>query len=192
MSNPNCPIPNNINPLSPTGFRLSISKLPDLTFFCQEANLPEIQLPSIQMPTPLSTIGIPGEIISYGDLMIQFLVDENLANYKGVFNWLIGLGFPENYLQYQALTQQDPLVEGNRFGGMVNNYSDGVLEILGSQNTTSQTILFRDLHPISLSSLPFTANVTDVNYLIGTATFRYTYYDFVDPTSTTSAAGAAN
>lgn len=192
MANANCPIPSNINPLSPTGFRLSISKLPDLVFFCQEANLPEIELPSIEMPTTFSTIGVPGDMIHYGDLTVQFLVDENLANYKGVHNWIVGLGFPENYLQYQALGANDGIVGNNKFGGMVGNYSDGVLEILGSQNTATQTVAFRDLHPVSLSSLPFTANATDVNYLIGTATFRYTYYDFVDPNATSSAVGAAN
>jgi hypothetical protein len=175
----NCPIPSNINPLSPTGFRLSISKLPDLTYFCQEANLPEVELPSMEMPTTFSTIGVPGDMIHFGDLTVQFLVDENLANYKGVFNWIIGLGFPEDFLQYQALVAADPIVSNNKFGGMVNNYSDAVLEILGSQNTTSQTVLFKDIHPVSLSSLPFMATATDINYLIGTATFRYTYYEFM-------------
>ena len=192
MANPNCPIPSNINPLSPTGFRLSISKLPDLTYFCQEANLPEIELPSIEMPTSFSAIGVPGDLIHFGNLTVQFIVDENLANYKGVYNWIIGLGFPENYLQYQALATTNPLAGVSKFGSAINDYSDAVLEILGSQNTASQTILFRDIHPVSLSSLPFTANATDINYLIGTAVFRYTYYDFVDPNSTSSAVGAAN
>jgi len=184
MANPNCPIPNNINPLSPTGFKLSISKLPDLTYFCQEANLPEVELPSIEMPTSFSAIGVPGDLIHFGNLTVQFIVDENLANYKGVFNWIQGLGFPENYLQYQALTTSTanplaPTASASKFGTMVNDYSDAVLEILGSQNTPTQTISFRDLHPVSLSSLPFMATATDVNYLIGTAIFRYTYYDFV-------------
>jgi len=178
-ANANCPIPSNINPLSPTGFRLNITKLPELTYFCQEANLPEVELPSLQMPTTFSTIGLPGDMIHFGDLTVQFLVDENLANYKGVFDWIMGLGFPESFLQYQQLAQADPIVSNNKFGGMVNNYSDAVLEILGSQNTTSQTILFKDVHPVSLSSLPFLATATDVNYLIGTATFRYNYYEFM-------------
>jgi len=192
MPNENCPIPSNINPLSPTGFRLSISKLPDLVYFCQEANLPEIELPSMQMPTPFSTIGVPGDMLHYGDLVVQFLIDENLANYKGIYEWLIGLGFPENHLQYQSLANSEPLAGNNRFGGMIGDYSDGTLEILGSQNTATQSILFRDIHPVALSSLPFTATVTDVNYLIGTCTFRYNYYDFIDFNSTSSAVGAAN
>jgi hypothetical protein len=192
MANPNCPIPSNINPLSPTGFRLSVSKLPDLVYFCQEVNLPEVELPSMPMATTFSTIGVPGDMLRFGDLTVQFIVDENLANYKGVFDWLIGLGFPENYVQYQTFSAQDPAAGGNQFGGMIGDYSDAILEILGSQNTPTQTILFRDVHPVSISSLPFTSNATDVNYLIGTATFRYNYYEFMDITATSSAVGAAN
>ena len=192
MANPNCPIPSNINPLSPTGFRLSISKLPDLVYFCQEVNLPEVELPSMPMATTFSTIGVPGDMLRFGDLTVQFIVDENLANYKGVFDWLIGLGFPENYAQYQSFSAQDPAAGGNQFGGMIGDYSDAILEILGSQNTPTQTVLFRDVHPVSISSLPFTSNATDVNYLIGTATFRYNYYQFMDINATSSAVGAAN
>lgn len=192
MANANCPIPSNINPLSPTGFRLSVSKLPDLVYFCQEVNLPEVELPSMPMATTFSTIGVPGDMLRFGDLTVQFIVDENLANYKGVFDWLIGLGFPENYAQYQSFSAQDPAAGGNQFGGMIGDYSDAILEILGSQNTPTQTVLFRDVHPVSISSLPFTSNATDVNYLIGTATFRYNYYQFMDINATSSAVGAAN
>jgi hypothetical protein len=115
-----------------------------------------------------------------------------MVNYKGVFNWLIGLGFPENYVQYQNFSAQDPAAGGNQFGGMIGDYSDAILEILGSQNTPTQTILFRDVHPVSVSSLPFTSNATDVNYLIGTVIFRYNYYEFMDINATSSAVGAAN
>ena len=145
---------------------------------------PSLSLGAPEQATPFSTQPIPGEILTYDSLQIQFLIDSEMVNYKAIYNWMIGLGFPENYLQYQALSTatENPLAAtaaSSKFGTMINDYSDAVLEILGSQNTTSQTILFRDLHPVSLSSLPFTASATDVNYLIGTAIFRYTYYDFV-------------
>jgi len=39
-----CPIPSNINPLSPNGFLFNILKLPNLSFFCQSVNLPGITL----------------------------------------------------------------------------------------------------------------------------------------------------
>ena len=64
----NCPIPNNINPLSPTGFRLSITKIPEVTYFCQEANVPEIGLESIDVGTPFSVSALPGEMLRFGEI----------------------------------------------------------------------------------------------------------------------------
>jgi len=190
MANENCPIPNNINPLSPTGFKLSITKIPEVTYFCQEANLPELGLESVDIGTPFSVSAVPGEMLRFGELSVNFIVDEEMKNYKAIHTWLVGLGFPEDYLQYQALVNSQqtstnlPLpgaLPVPKFGDMLGNYSDGVLEILGSSNTAVQTIRFVDLHPVNLGTLNFQANATDVNYLIGSATFKYTYYSFVEP-----------
>ena len=180
MTQMGCPIPANLNPLSPTGFRLAITKLPEVTFFCQEANIPDINLDPIPIGTPFSTAQVPGEIIDFGALVVNFIVDENLANYKAIYNWIVGLGFPQDYLQYQNLVNstQNTLPSNTRFGTALNNYSDGTLEILGSNNIGVQVIRFKDLYPVSISSLNFQANVDDVQYLIGTASFKYTYYDF--------------
>ena len=184
----NCPIPNNINPLSPTGFRLSITKIPEVTYFCQEANVPEIGLESIDVGTPFSVSALPGEMLRFGELSVNFLIDEQMLNYKAIHNWLIGLGFPESYTQYQTLVNAQQNSSSNpsttspavpKFGNMLGNYSDGTLEILGSNNTAIQTIHFVDLHPVSLGTLNFQANVTDINYLVGNATFKYTYYQIV-------------
>lgn len=177
-----CPIPANLNPLSPTGFRLSITKLPEVTFFCQEANIPDINLDPIPIGTPFSTSQVPGEIIDFGSLIVNFMVDENMANYKAIYNWITGLGFPQDYEQYQALVDSgNNTVQPNvRFGTAQNNYSDGALEILGSNNIKVQVIQFKDLYPISISSLNFQANVDDVQYLIGTASFKYTYFNFAE------------
>jgi len=179
MSTMGCPIPSNINPLSPTGFRLAITKLPEITYFCQEANIPSIDLEPIPIGTPFSTSQVPGEILDFGQLTINFIVDENLANYKAIYNWIIGLGFPENYLQYQSLASSTlPVQTNTHFGTQEGNFSDGVLEILGSNNIAVQAIKFKDLHPVSVSGLNFRANVDDIQYLTGTASFKYTYYDF--------------
>ena len=105
MANPNCPIPNNINPLSPTGFKLSITKLPDLTYFCQEANLPEVELPSIEMPTSFSAIGVPGDLIHFGNLTVQFLVDEN----KAMRDLLRNLYKERQWMQCELLDLRDLL-----------------------------------------------------------------------------------
>ena len=173
----NCPIPNNINPLSPTGFLLSIQKLPDVAFFAQEVTLPDVTLPGIDVNTPLSRISVPGETLSYGDLTINFLVDEEMKNYSAIYDWLKGLGFPEKHQQYTDFIS-DARDDRNMYTRSENllQYSDGTLAVLGSNNVPVKAFTFVDLHPTSLSSLQFVANANDVNYLVGSVSFRYTYF----------------
>ena len=178
MANLTCPYPNNINPLSPTGFLLTIQKLPSVSFFAQEVTLPDVSLPAIDVNTPLSRLSITGETLSYGDFTINFMVDEDMQNYTAVYNWLKGLGFPKDHQQYSDFIDASKQ-EGNLYNKSENlvSYSDGTLAILGSNNTVVQSFKFIDMHPVNLNSLQFTANATDVNYLIGSVTFRYTYFE---------------
>ena len=67
---------------SPIQFRFKCTKLPEVEFTCQTANVPSISLGETTMPTPLKDIPIPGDNVSYSSLDISFLVDENLNNYK--------------------------------------------------------------------------------------------------------------
>ena len=178
MANLTCPYPNNINPLSPTGFLLSIQKLPEVSFFSQEVTLPDVTLPGIDVNTPLSRLSFSGETLTYGDFTINFMIDEDMSNYTAIYNWLKGLGFPKDHSQYTDYIQGEK-DNRNMYSRSENllSYSDGTLAVLGSNNTTVQAFKFIDLHPVSLSSLQFIANATDVNYLIGSVTFRYTYFE---------------
>ena len=66
-----CPIPDNLTPLSPNGFMLSIAKLPEVNFFCQQVDLPQVDLGNIEQMTPLSIVQIPGEMLSFGELHVD-------------------------------------------------------------------------------------------------------------------------
>lgn len=170
-----CPTPDNINPLSPVGFLFNISKLPQLSFFCQEVNLPGLTLGEPEFITPFARVPIPGETLSYEQLTIQFLIDEEMQNYKSIYNWLVGLGFPENYTQYVNFKNTDDI---NTVYDLSTNYSDASLIILNNNNTTSQEVLFRDVFPVALDSIQFQSDQSDINYLVGRATFRFSYYTF--------------
>jgi len=171
-----CPVPSNINPLSPNGFMFSIQKLPELTFFCQQVNLPGITLGSPDFSNPLLPQPIPGEILTYDQLIVQFLVDEQMTNYQAIYNWIVGLGFPNDHKQYAAFIKSDTR---NIVEELPKNYSDATLQILGSNNQAVKTVQFVDLFPIAIDSLVFQGTNTDVNYLVGNATFRYGYYKFL-------------
>jgi hypothetical protein len=168
-------IPTTINPLSPNGFMLTVNKLPDLSYFCQQANLPAINLGVADFTTPLSVQPIPGEMLTYDQLDVQFLVDANMANYKAIHEWIVGLGFPEKWEQYSNFISHDTYARTE----LSKNFSDATLSILSATNMVVQTIEFKDLFPISLESLVFQSTNTDVTYLTGHVVFRYGYYKFL-------------
>ena len=164
----------NRNFLSPVGFKFTLAKEPKVAFFCNSARIPEITLGVAQQPTYLKRLDVPGEILTYGDFSLKFLVDENMENYMAVHNWLTGLGFPETAEQYRNLTTDD---QGVRDSKQV--FSDGSLHILNSNYKDTAIIKFRDLFPVSLSSLEFDATPTDVMYLTAQVSFKYTIYDIL-------------
>ena len=91
MSMLTCPFPVNLNPLSPNGFQFSIKKLPELIYFSQEVALPGISLPTVDVNTPLSTIKIAGDLMTYQPLEISFLVDEKMSNYLAIHDWIVAI-----------------------------------------------------------------------------------------------------
>lgn len=175
MNTLTCPIPDNITPLSPNGFLFTIQKLPELNFFCQQVNLPGITLGAPEFGNPFHTEPIPGETLTYDQLTVQFLVDEEMINYTSIYNWLVALGFPNNYDQYTSFINED---QRGAINELARNYSDATLQILTSKNQVARSVQFIDLFPISIDSLMFQSTNSDVNYLVGSATFRYGYYLF--------------
>ena len=176
-ANANCPIPGSIDPLTSNGFMFNISKLPNVSYFCQEANLPEITLGSTFQATPFVDLSTPGDKLAFGDLSIQFMVDSKMANYTAIHDWLFALGFPQDNQQFTDFVNQDTRNTRNE---AMRTVSDAVLSILGPLNTPVRTVQFRDLYPLSLSSIIFRSTNTDVQYIVGNATFKYAYYEFTE------------
>ena len=168
---------NNRNFLSGIGFKFNLGKYPKVDFFCNTARIPEITLATVTQATYLKDIEIPGEKITYGDLTIQFLVDENMENYKIIYDWITGLGFPETAQQFKDQTTDD---DGQR--EMMEQFADGTLRILNSNFNEIAKVKFLDLFPVSLTSLDFDATSTDVNYFTASATFKYTVYQLTSTT----------
>jgi hypothetical protein len=165
----------NRNFLSPIGFKFSLAKYPKVDFFTSSANIPEISLATAIQPSYLKNIDVPGEKLTYGDLRLSFIVDENLENYSSVHNWLTGIGFPESTSQYKELTtNEDDIRDPNLV------FSDGSLHILNSNFRDIAIIKFKDLYPVSLGSLTFDAKEQDYSYFTADATFKYTVYNILD------------
>ena len=182
---------------SPIQFRFKCTKLPNVEFFCQSANLPGISLGSAQQATPLYDIPVPGDKITYQDLSITFLVDENLNNYKEIHDWLLGLGFPNKHQQFADLqTASQDRFPGSTAGAAVPGvavpqplnegglYSDATLTILNSKNIAKTEIRFQNLYPTSLGSLSYDVKLSDVDYLQASISFTYMNYDIIQISTT--------
>jgi len=184
----------NRNFLSPVGFKFTLAKDPKIVFFCNTARIPEITLSTNLQPTYLKDIDVPGDKITFGDLSLRFMVDENMENYMSVHKWLYGLGFPETAQQYKDLITIDNNIKQPRdpniplskneekllFQDPKSAFSDGSLFILNSNYNTTAVVKFKDLYPISLSSLEFDATQTDIQYFTADVIFKYTIYNILD------------
>ncbi len=171
--------PENRNFLSPTGFKFTLTRTPKVGFFCNEANIPDLNLGVATQPSYTKMLPTPGDIIEFGDLNLRFLVDENLENYMQIQNWIRGLGFPEKLSQFENL-EKSGQVQGNYPKDRQNIYSDGTLQVLTSSQIPNFQIVFKDLFPYSLSTLTFDATNADIQYFTADVSFKYTIYNIVD------------
>ena len=165
----------NRNFLSPVGFKFTLAKYPKVDFFSNSARIPELSLGTAVQPSYLKDIDIPGEKLTYGDLTIRFLVDENMENYMAVHNWLKGVGFPETPQQFKDQTTDSDGIRDEK-----GVFSDGSLHILNSNFQNVAIVKFQDLFPVGLTSLEFDATETDINYFTAEVVMRYTVYNIFD------------
>ena len=172
-----------------TQWRLAFNRTPKTTWFCTAANVPGITLGEAQYPTPMTDMFVTGDKLTFETLNITFIVDEELENYRELWNWIVGIGSPVNHSQWSTeLLKGDGAVR--QFGTddtdprtkstyeESNLYSDGAVIIYNSKNTPKVEVKFKDMFPISLSSLEYSQELTDVEYFKATASFRYLYYEF--------------
>lgn len=172
----------NRNFLAPTGFKFKLEKAPAVAFFCNQANIPSLDLGIATQPSYLKDIERPGDKLTFGDLEVNFLVDEDLKNYMEIQNWLRGLGYPENLEQIYDLQKTGNRGMDLKSRQLENIFSDGTMSVLNSSLVSNFLIKFQGLFPYSLTTLSFDATETDIQYFTAQASFKYTYYEITDLT----------
>lgn len=170
----------NRNLLSPIGFKFILTKTPKVDFYCQTAAIPSIDMGNAEQGSWLKDIPVPGDKAIFENLNLRFLIDENMENYIEIYNWLIGLAYPESMEQFDNLRELDPIKYPDDTRYRFSEYSDGVLQILNSNYNVVRQIKFKDLFPISLSTLEFDCTARDYNYFTANVSFKYTNYEIQD------------
>ena len=181
--------PSKLDYTSPTQFRFVINQLPKVEYFTVAGNIPGITLDEIELGTPLKNIPLMGNKLTYEDLSITFIVDEDLQNYIEMHTWLTAIGFPKDRSQFREFRSETSNVKTSTRGESkdigdvkastpeLSMTSDAVMTILTNKNNPVVECRFADVFPTSLSGLTYSQNQTDVDYLTAEVNFKYQIYE---------------
>ena len=155
------------NYLSPASFTISVDRMPNVEFFTQGISIPGVSGSPIAMATPLRTMYQPQDQLNYDDLTIQFIVDEQMNNYKEVLRWMEGLGAPEKTKQYADYNK-----------GNATLASDISVVITNSHKNPNIKFTFKEAFPVALGGIELNVNTQDIAYATCDVTMRYESFIF--------------
>lgn len=165
--------PCNTDILQPNKFILAFPRVIPTAFFCQAVTIPGVSTANPTQNTPLLDLAVPGDKLRYDDLMLTFLVDEELLSWSTVYNWMKGLTFPHSFDEYKELGTLSRYSETVPFP----QYADAELIILSTVNKPTIKFKFKDCFPVQLSGINMDIREGSEHTLIATAVFKYKYYD---------------
>ena len=151
------------NFLNPSSFVLTLDSqsYSGAEFTIQTMILPDVSVEGALLNYQQINVGRAGDKINFGTFEISYLIDEDLLNYKEIFDWMKS----NVETKHSTTTSSD-------------HYRDMTLTVMNSANNVTKQIKFVDAYPTSLSSIPFDITTTDVEYLTASVTFQYSYFKF--------------
>ena len=156
-------------------FLVALGNFPLVQYFFTAVTLPGVSVGRFDRSTSLANLPMVGDLMTFDDFTMTFMVDETLANYREIFNWLVNIGAPSNHTQFNKLSRAD----GVDMTGDRNLYSEIQISILSNKNNPVVRTTLHDAFPLSLSGLTYTTQETDATYLTAEVSFAYSYYEFL-------------
>ena len=120
----------------------------------------------------------PGDKVTFDTLSVGFLVDEDLGNFKEIFDWMDAIVPVSDPSSYAAFVGSSQTATGEQSGidNNMNQYSDITLVTNTNKNIPNKFFRFHDAFPISLSGIELESGA-DGEAVLATVEFRFTYYD---------------
>lgn len=168
--------PENANLLQPTKFLLSFDRIGTSQFFCQTVNIPGINLGSASINTPVADIYAPGNKITYEQLSVSFIINENVQTWQDIHSWFRSIASPEGFNERNRLSN----IQNQFSKSKQKNYSDATLTVLSALNNPLLRIQFLNAFPTSLSGIEFDTTKSAETIITASATFRFDYFNFID------------
>lgn len=183
MADVNLRTPQNTHFLQPTKYLLTFDRLGDIQYFCQQVNVPGVNLGQAQISFPGQDVFSPGNKMTWNPLAIRFLVNEDLSSWRGLYNWFKAIASPEGTEERKRLTDlQNNYKTFTPRSNRLQNYSDATLTILSALNNPIMRIKFTNVFPITLNDLGLDTTQSADDIITADATFVFDYYEFEDLT----------
>jgi hypothetical protein len=157
--------PTNINEYHPTKFKIVLTQLPSVEYFCQSVEIPSISIAPTERANPFGHQFVSGTHPVYEPLILTVILDEDFRSWDEIHSWMRGEGFPTGFDEYAK--------QKNKF-----LYSDLILFGLTNSNIPNIEFWFRNAFPSSLSGIRATSTADNQETIVFDVTFRYDYYDF--------------
>jgi len=160
----------NTNALQPTQFQVTIDKAnyPNLQFFAQQISHPGMGLPNTDTPIPrLQSMGFAGDALTFGELSMIILLDEDMQSYQEMYNWMTRI-VQTNYVSAQGSSNDKDIPD----------HSDITVSILTSKNNANLRIRYKDCIPTSVGDIQFESTQDASNYLNFPVSFKFNYFVF--------------
>lgn len=175
MADPNI----NKSLLGKNNFRLLIDKVPNVEFFVKTVNIPGVQFTETVAPAGIGLDAFfPGDKVTFDTLSVGFLVDEDLGNFKEIFDWMDSIVPVSDPSSYAAYVESVKTTTGSMsaIDNDMNQYSDITLVTNTNKNIPNKFFRFHDAFPISLSGIEMESGA-DGEPVLATVEFRFTYYE---------------
>jgi hypothetical protein len=162
---------------SPVTYMFVLDKLPKFSHYVTSITYPGLNISELMYATRLQPISIEGNDITFEDLTCTFLIDKHFENYKSIYDWIAAMGFPADNSQFEDFVIKSQAENAAPAGKSL--YSTASIIHTTSKNNPHMETKFYDLFPVSLSGFEYNQNVTDIDYIKATVTFKYQHYEII-------------
>ena len=138
-------------------FQFTIENAPLMSKKVVSTTLPNLSLGEITLPTRTVDYTMAGSKITFGKVLLDFILDEDFGNYMEIYDWMNYLRNPKNYPKFNE------------------KYSDGTLIILNNTKNPIRQFKFIDMFPIELADVQFATSNNDDTTV--SATFSFSYFE---------------
>jgi hypothetical protein len=151
------------NPMLNTHFKFTLTRIPNVTFWCTSTNIPSVSIGDVSVPNKFISMHVPGSTISIDRLRVEFIIDEDFTNWVELYRWMRNLVPFENFREIIAPTE--------------NYYSDGIIHCLNSAKNPNINFIFKKMFPVSIEGFDLNSAFTDSEPIKIRAEFAFESFD---------------